>query len=95
MSPAWSDVEAGTELPSQSFPLARVDLAGATFDDCDLARAELDACDLGKANLATSRGVYFDPTKNKAKGARVSIETAAMIATAMGLVVKGFVGGED
>ena len=74
---------------------ARVDLAGATFDDCDLARAELDACELGKSDLSTSRGVYFDPTKNKAKGARISLETAALVATAMGLVVKGFVGGGE
>jgi acyl dehydratase len=35
MSPAWSDVAVGTELPSQSFPLARFDLvryAGASGD---------------------------------------------------------------
>ena len=35
MSPAWSEVELGTELPAQSFPLSRADLvryAGASGD---------------------------------------------------------------
>ena len=63
------------------------DLAKTTFTECDLAQSVFERCDLSGADFCTSRAVYFDPTKNKIKGARISVQTASLIAQAMGLRV--------
>jgi uncharacterized protein YjbI with pentapeptide repeats len=66
------------------------DLAKTLFTDCDLAQSVFERCDLSGADLSSSRAVYFDPTKNKIKGARISMQTAGLIAQAMGLrVIEG------
>jgi fluoroquinolone resistance protein len=68
-------------------------LVRAVLDDCDLEAASFERCDLREADLARSRGVLFDPARNRVKGAKVSLETAALVAMSMGLVVSGFSDG--
>jgi fluoroquinolone resistance protein len=69
---------------------ASASLVEAVFDDCELAGARFEGCDLRDADFSKSRGVFFEPTKNRPKGAKVSLETATLIAMSFGLVVKGF-----
>lgn len=69
---------------------AEVDLTRATFTDCDLARTTFDRCVLTSADLSSSTGVVFDAAKNRAKGAKISAETASAMAAALGLVVAGY-----
>lgn len=71
-----------------------VDLTKTRFTDCDLSGTQLERCQLAGADFASSRGVYFDPAKNHARGARVSLETAALIVSSLGLVVPGFTPGK-
>jgi len=63
------------------------DLAKTKFTDCDLAQSVFERCDLMGADFSTSRAVYFDPVHNRIKGARIALETAALIARAAGLIV--------
>jgi fluoroquinolone resistance protein len=67
-----------------------VSLIQAVFDECDLTGARFEGCDLAGADFTRSQGVFFEPTKNRVKGARIPIETAALIALSLGLVVPGF-----
>ncbi|RYE89912.1 MAG: pentapeptide repeat-containing protein, partial [Myxococcales bacterium] len=68
---------------------AEVDLTRATFTDCDLTRTTFDRCTLTSADFTTSTGVVFDAAKNRSKGAKISAETAAAMAAALGLIVAG------
>lgn len=75
------------------------DARSATFLDCDLVEADLSGTDLGgatfeasnltKANLATARGAFLDPARNRVKDARVSIDTAVLLASSFGMRVAG------
>ena len=67
-----------------------VSLQQAIFDDCELGGALFERCDLRQADFSSSRGLVFDPATNRVKGARISLETAALVATSLGLVVAGF-----
>jgi fluoroquinolone resistance protein len=67
-----------------------VSLVKAIFDECDLAGARFEGCDLAGADFTRSQGVFFEPTKNRVKGARIPLETAALMAMSFGLVVPGF-----
>jgi uncharacterized protein YjbI with pentapeptide repeats len=69
---------------------SNVSLIKALFDDCDLTGARFEGCDLAGADFTSAQGVFFDPTKNRVKGARIPIETAALMAMSFGLVVPGF-----
>lgn len=64
-----------------------VDLTGADFTDTDLTGSTIQGCTLAKAKLARASGVFFDPQKNKVKGARIGIATAVLLAQSLGLVV--------
>lgn len=66
-----------------------LDLTKSVFKECDLAGASFDRCTLLGADFATSSNVFFDATKNRAKGAKISLESAGLMAAALGLVVKG------
>ncbi|MFA6033606.1 MAG: pentapeptide repeat-containing protein [Myxococcota bacterium] len=65
------------------------DLTKTKFTDCDLLKTVFERCELVGADLSTSRAVFFDPAQNRIKDARISVETAALIAQAMGMIVEG------
>lgn len=65
-------------------------LSKAIFKDCDMAQTQFDQCALIGADFSSSRGVFFDVAKNRSKGARISVETAALMAVARGLRVSGY-----
>lgn len=74
-------------------------LRGATFVDCDLVEADLSGSDLSgasfeqcrmrKADLGGAHGAYVDPTRNEIKDLRISVESAVLLAQALGLRVAG------
>jgi uncharacterized protein YjbI with pentapeptide repeats len=72
-----------------------VDLEGARFEDCDLRKADFERCTLAKADLSTSRGAFVDPAKNRVRGARISVESAALVAATLGFVVTGATTSDD
>jgi len=65
-------------------------LGESDFTDTDLAGANFDDCDLSKANLATARNAFVSPAKNRVKNARVSVETAVLLALFHGMKVAGY-----
>jgi fluoroquinolone resistance protein len=65
-------------------------LAHAVFEETDLTGTRFERCDLREADFTRAQGAFFDPTRNRVKGARVSLETAALVAVSLGLVVSGF-----
>jgi fluoroquinolone resistance protein len=70
-----------------------VSLVQAVFDECDLSGARFERCDLSGADFSTAQGVFFEPTKNRVKGARIPVETAALMAMSFGMIVPGFTAG--
>jgi uncharacterized protein YjbI with pentapeptide repeats len=62
-------------------------LSDADFTDSDLTGSRFEGCDLRGARFAAARGFYADPSKNLVAGARVNVETALAIATALGFEV--------
>jgi fluoroquinolone resistance protein len=69
---------------------ADVSLVGAVFEECDLGGTRFEGCDLAGADFTRAQGVFFEPTKNRVKGAKIPLETAALMAMSFGLVVAGF-----
>jgi fluoroquinolone resistance protein len=67
-----------------------VDLTGADFSDTDLTGATISGCTLVRANFARAQGVLFDPQKNRVRDARISLDTAVLLAQSTGFVVEGF-----
>jgi fluoroquinolone resistance protein len=70
-------------------------LGEADFDETDLTGANFDASDLSKANLATAKGAFLAPGKNRVKDARISVETAVLMAMSQGMKVLGYSDGAD
>jgi fluoroquinolone resistance protein len=65
-----------------------VDLTEADFSGSDLTGSTISGCTLTKANFSRSSGVFFDPEKNKCKGARVAVEAAVSLMQSHGVVVE-------
>ena len=65
-----------------------VDLTEADFSGSDLAGSTITGCTLTKANFSRGSGVFFDPQKNRSKGARVAVETAVALMRSHGVVVE-------
>jgi uncharacterized protein YjbI with pentapeptide repeats len=65
-------------------------LIEADFSDTDLTGANFDATDLTKANLTTALGAFIAPGKNRVKDARISVESAVLMAMAQGMKVAGY-----
>jgi uncharacterized protein YjbI with pentapeptide repeats len=66
------------------------DLSEADFSSSDLTGATFQGSSLLKADLRQTKGLFLDPTKNRVKGARISMEAAALLATSFGMRVAGF-----
>jgi uncharacterized protein YjbI with pentapeptide repeats len=67
-----------------------MDLAASTFDDCQLEGARFEGCDLRGATFATSRGLRFDPARNRVQDVSIALEAAVLLAGSFGLKVVGF-----
>lgn len=65
-------------------------LMESDFSDTDLTGANFDAADLSKANLTTALGAFIAPGKNRVKDARISVETAVLMAMSQGMKVAGY-----
>lgn len=65
----------------------RCDLTQADFAGCDLRATRFERCELSRADFSRATGALIDPTQNKAKGAKVSAEGAALLAAHFGLTV--------
>jgi fluoroquinolone resistance protein len=65
----------------------RCDLTQADFAASDLRATRFERCELSRADFSTASGALIDPTQNKAKGAKISAESAALLATHLGLSV--------
>lgn len=66
------------------------DLSGADFTGSDLTGTTFSGATLARADLTTATGAYFDPAKNRVKDARIAVETAALIASSLGMKVAGY-----
>lgn len=66
------------------------DLRDADFTGTDLTAANFQNADLRNADLSTAEGVFVDPTKNRARGVRISAQGAALLAMSFGMRVKGY-----
>ena len=84
----WGAVFRGCKLGEATF--SGCDLSQASFAGADLTGAIFEACQLAGTDLRTARGAFLDPARNKVRGARVSLETAARLAAALGMQVEGF-----
>ena len=62
----------------------------ADFTGTDLTGSTIQGCTLAKANLARAIGVFFDPQKNRVKGARIGLEAAVAMVRSPGMVVEEF-----
>lgn len=66
-----------------------VDLRDASFAGSDLRGTSFRGCQLNKTEFSAATSAYFDPAANTSRGARISMETAALIAMQLGLHVAG------
>lgn len=67
----------------------RCDLTQSDFAGSDLRATRFDRCELSRADFSRAAGALIDPTQNKAKGAKISAESATLLATHLGLSVPG------
>jgi fluoroquinolone resistance protein len=65
-------------------------LGEADFSETDLTGCNFEASDLSKANLANAKGAFLAPGKNRVKDARISVETAVLMALSQGVKVVGY-----
>jgi uncharacterized protein YjbI with pentapeptide repeats len=77
----------GCDAKEASF--LEVDLTDADFSEADLTGAVFERATLLRADFTTARGASLDPAKNRVKGARVGLETAALVAASFGMKVVG------
>jgi len=63
------------------------ELVEADLGGTDLTGANIDACDLSKADLSTAIGAFLNPANNRVKGARISVESAVLLAMSFGMKV--------
>jgi len=74
----------------QDGQFSETSLIESDFIRCDLTGCSFSRCDLGGADFSTSHGLYFDPRQNKAKDAFLPVESAVLMAQALGLRVEGY-----
>lgn len=60
----------------QEVDFTETDLSESIFDCCDFSRAIFDNTNLGKADFRSSHGFSIDPSRNKMKKAKFSMEGA-------------------
>lgn len=75
--------------------MLEVNFTEANLTEADFSGSNLDRCqfhqtNLVRADLAGAANVRLDPTKNKVKGAILSLDAAVAIVATMGMHVAGF-----
>jgi len=66
------------------------DLREANFAEADLSGANFENNDATKANFATATGLFLSPARNRVKDAKISVESAVLLAMSSGLRVTGY-----
>lgn len=66
------------------------DLTEADFTGTDLTGSNFRDCTLTKADFRGATGAFLDPSGNRFKATRVSVETAVMVAGSLGMRVEGY-----
>jgi uncharacterized protein YjbI with pentapeptide repeats len=66
-----------------------VDLSDADFDGTDLSGTTFQGCTLARTDLRGALGLFLEPARNKAKGARIPVDAAVRLAQSLGLKVDG------
>ena len=74
---------------AQEASFVDADLQHADFAGTDLTGASFQGADLRDADLSAATGAFVDPSKNRVRGLRVSLETAALLAASFGMRVAG------
>ena len=67
-----------------------LDLTEADFTGSDLTGSTIQGCLLAKTDFSRANGVFFDPQRNRVKGARIAIGTAVLLVKSLGMEVDGF-----
>jgi fluoroquinolone resistance protein len=67
-----------------------VDLSEADFAGTELTGATIQGCLLAKTDFSKAIGVFFDPQRNRVKGARIGIGAAVLMVKSLGMEVDGF-----
>jgi uncharacterized protein YjbI with pentapeptide repeats len=75
--------------------LVEANFIDADLTECDFSGSELSGANfrnalLAKADLSTAQGAFLDPARNRLRGVRISLETAALLAASFGMRVAGF-----
>lgn len=97
------DFASFVELSLRKTELLRCKISEANFFDCDLREADFAGselrgsvfrrCQLAKTDFSAASQLFLDPAVNQARGAKVAIEAAALLALHLGLEVPGFTVG--
>jgi fluoroquinolone resistance protein len=66
------------------------DLIESDFGGSDLSGANFEASDLTRATLRSAVGAFVNPAKNRVKGLRIDVESAALLALFHGMRVTGY-----
>ncbi len=72
-----------------------VDLSNAQFTGSDASGAVFEQTVLAGADFTGATNAFIDPAKNRVKGARVSADTAALLAMSFGMRVEGYSSEND
>lgn len=72
----------------QETDLTESDLTAALFDNCDLSFAVFDNTILEKADLRTAYNYTINPTNNKLKAARFSVNGLAGLLGGLGIIIE-------
>lgn len=68
---------------------SEVDLSDADFEGTDLSGTTFQGCTLARTDFRGTLGLFLDPARNKAKGARIPVDAAVRLAQSLGLKVDG------
>jgi uncharacterized protein YjbI with pentapeptide repeats len=71
------------------------DLESADFSGTVLTGANFEDSNLTKANFTTAEGAFINPSKNRVKGTRISVESAVLLAAYAGMRVPGYGGDSE
>ncbi len=70
------------------------DLTESDFTGTDLSGSNFRGCTLTKADFRGAIAAFLDPARNVFKGTRISVETAVLAATSLGMRVEGHTDSE-
>ena len=73
----------------QECDFTEADLSNAVFDNCDLLNTTFDGTNLEKVDFTTSRDFHIDPSKNKIKKAKFTLEGVSGLLHQYDIIIEG------